>query len=310
MREDILNHFRQTGTYTYAGLYADYFKSLPDDITQLGTLICTQAVNAVILRHGNLHANADLKYGDMTKFPWHRMRHEDDVFITAHAMIGELFRLDDRGIILDRDVADKITVSCRHVTVLMASVIKAKGTPCRCRAGFSDYAHGRKIIDHWYNQIWDEKRGRWINTDASLFLDENVTGFDQFDIPDDRIDWAADVWLDVRAGKKDGSKYVYVDGSGANSLEAIARQLIFDLHSLMNNELTYNFYPSFMYMDKFHRISEDVFQEMDDLARLLQSPDENFDKLVEIWNTNRRYRTINTPQINDWFHVNVDTKYL
>lgn len=31
MRESILNHYRAAGTYTYAGAYADVFRSLPDD---------------------------------------------------------------------------------------------------------------------------------------------------------------------------------------------------------------------------------------------------------------------------------------
>ena len=38
MREDILNHYKSTGPYTYAGLYKEYFKSLPDDIRELGIL--------------------------------------------------------------------------------------------------------------------------------------------------------------------------------------------------------------------------------------------------------------------------------
>lgn len=31
MKKEILEHYLQTGTYTYAGAYQDYFRSLPDE---------------------------------------------------------------------------------------------------------------------------------------------------------------------------------------------------------------------------------------------------------------------------------------
>ncbi|MDD2650987.1 MAG: hypothetical protein PHF36_07645, partial [Candidatus Cloacimonetes bacterium] len=102
MKQDILNHYKSTGTYTYAGLYADYFKSLPNDIRQLGNLICSQVIHRVTLREGNSGANSDLIYGDMTRFPWYRHRCDDDILLTATAMTAELFRLDSRGFILER----------------------------------------------------------------------------------------------------------------------------------------------------------------------------------------------------------------
>lgn len=49
-------------------------------------------------------ANADLRYGDMTRYPWYRMRCEDDVLLTAVAMTEELFRMDERGFVKDRAV--------------------------------------------------------------------------------------------------------------------------------------------------------------------------------------------------------------
>ncbi|HPK41327.1 MAG TPA: hypothetical protein PKZ69_06860 [Candidatus Cloacimonadota bacterium] len=102
MKQDILNHYKSTGTYTYAGLYADYFKSLPNDIRQLGNLICSQVIHRVTLREGNSGANSDLTYGDMTRFPWYRLRCEDDVLLTAMAMTAEW-----RCICLDRTINKK-----------------------------------------------------------------------------------------------------------------------------------------------------------------------------------------------------------
>ena len=38
MTDFVRNHFRAVGTYTCAGPYRDYFRSLPDDLRTLGSL--------------------------------------------------------------------------------------------------------------------------------------------------------------------------------------------------------------------------------------------------------------------------------
>jgi hypothetical protein len=40
--------------------------------------------------------------------------------------------------------------------------------------------------------------------------------------------------------------------------------------------------------------------EIDGLAMLLLEPDANFDKLRELWNTNRKFRIPNSPLVGDW----------
>ncbi len=47
MEENILEHYRKTSTYTYAGAYGEYFRSLPDDIPMLGRLVCGQVIHRV-----------------------------------------------------------------------------------------------------------------------------------------------------------------------------------------------------------------------------------------------------------------------
>mgnify|MGYP003764308201 FL=1 len=299
MREDILNHYKSTGPYTYAGLYKEYFKSLPDDIRELGNLICSQVIHRVTLREGNSGANYDLRYGDMTKFPWYRPRCEDDVLMTAIAMTAELFRLDSRGFTLHRATENKVVVTCRYVSVLMSAILKAKGIPCRSRAGFAPYLKKKQSVDHWINQYWSSKEKRWINFDADGFFEEKDLGFNQYDIPMDCFDWSAKAWLDIRRGKEDGSRYIYGDGLGTNSLKAVIRGVFYDFHALMNNEISYRFQPS--YIDgKFDKLTEEDILEIDELAMLLLEPDVNFDELHELWNTKRKYRILNSPLVGDW----------
>ena len=168
MEARILEHYRETGTYTYAGAYRDYFRSLPDDIAKLGRLVCSQVIHRVTLKEGNTNANASLLYGD----PWYRMRCEDDVLLTASAITAELFRMDERGFVREREVEHKIVVTCRYVSVLMSAILKAKGIPTRSRAGFAPYFKEGVSMDHWINQYYNEEENRWIGfmkREACLF---------------------------------------------------------------------------------------------------------------------------------------------
>lgn len=239
MEENILEHYRKTSTYTYAGAYGEYFRSLPDDIPMLGRLVCGQVIHRVTLKEGNTNANATLLYGDMDRYPWYRMRCEDDVLLTAPAMTAELFRMDGRGFVRDRKTEDKIVVTCRYVSVLMSAILKAKGIPARCRAGFAPYFREGVSMDHWINQYYSREEGRWITFDADGFYEESGMPLTQYDIPQENFDWAAQAYLAVRRGETDGKQFLYADCLGTCSLPALIRYLIYDFHALMNQELTY-----------------------------------------------------------------------
>lgn len=299
MQKKILEHYLRTGTYTYAGAYGDYFRTLPDNVAELGRLVCAQVIHRVTLHEGNTNANANLQYGDMTKVPWHRMRCEDDILMTAAAMTAELFRLDERGFVPDRAVEHKIVVTCRYVSVLMSAILKAKGIPCRSRAGFAPYFQPGKSMDHWINQYWNAKEERWVTIDADGFYDENGMNLGQYDIADGKFDYAGRAWLDVRSGSVDGAKFLYADGLGTCSLKAIIRALFYDFHALMNDEISYQFQPCYI-DNKFEKLTEHDLKELDELARLLTEPDKNFAELERIWKTEKKYRIMNSPLVGDY----------
>ncbi|OPJ63943.1 hypothetical protein [Clostridium oryzae] len=75
--------------------------------------------------------------------------------------------------------------------------------------------------------------------------------------------------------------------------------LFYDFHALMNNEISYKFQPS--YIDgKFELLSESDLIEIDELAQLMIDPDANFEQLLELWETKRKYRKLNSPLVGDW----------
>ncbi len=299
MNTELRKHYLETGTYTYAGNYKAYYKELPDDITQLGNLICNQVIHRKTLSDGNSNANRNMIYGDMTRFPWYRMRCEDDMFLTSNAMTAELFRLDERGFTWDRKVEDKIVVCCRYVSVLMTAILKAKGIPCRSRAVFAPYFVKGESWDHWVNQYWDDELMRWVTFDADGFFDESVIGFNQYDIPENKFDWPAQAWLAIRSGNIDGSRFIFADEKRTNSLEAVIRYLFYDFHAIMNHELTFSFQPWF-FDNKFQQLSSQDLLEVDELANLMLDVDANFKELEMLWNTKKKYRIISSPLVGDW----------
>ncbi|MFA6269652.1 MAG: transglutaminase-like domain-containing protein [Candidatus Paceibacterota bacterium] len=295
MNKKILDHYSEFGTFTNPGFYKEFLQKLPDDIKELGNLISHQIIHRITLKDGNTKANKDKRYGDMSDYPWYRLRCEDDILTTSVSMVAELLRLDSRGFLPDRKVENKIVVTCRYVAILMASILKSKGIPCRVRSGFAPYFY-KKSADHWINQYWDKDKEKWVTFDADGFFDN----FDQYNISEEKFDWAANTWLGIRNGQLEAENFV--NAGGYNGLMPALWEVFYDFHSLMNNEILYTQMPNYVH-SKFDKLSEKDFEEIDNLANLMLNPDENFDELVNIWNTNKKFRILNSPLVEDNDHL-------
>lgn len=206
-------------------------------------------------------------------------------------MLAELYRRDARGFVLDRKEADKLVLTCRFVSILTASILKSKGIPARVRSGFAPYFDDDQSDDHWIVQYWNDAESRWItiDVDASLSLKEG-TDFDSYDVPADAFDWSARAWLDVRANKRDGN--YFWNAGGFHGLMPIAWELFYDFHCLMNSEIVYVHMPKMVSFSEFTKLTAENYEQIDELAGLMLDPDSNFEKLVEIWETNKDFRLL------------------
>jgi hypothetical protein len=294
MNADLRRHYLATSVYTEPGPFRTYFRTLPDDIAALGRLVCDQVVHPSILQFPA--AQLEPYFGPLASYPVERMKNEDELFVTAAAMTAELFRLDERGFTDKRALPQRLAVSCRHAAVLMASICKAKGVPCRARAGFIDFLHnGSNCGDHWINQVWSDQEDRWVNVDADGYYEyERRFGFSQFDLPDDKFNFAAQTWLGLRQGQWEANHFEFQDGQGTYGLKAAIIYLFTDFHALMNNELFYTFRPAYTY-NRFERLTEADLAEMDALATDMLDPDRNFGKLKETWDAHNRFRVLASP---------------
>jgi hypothetical protein len=293
MRDKILEHYSAFGEYTYPGLYQEKIKNdLPDNVREIGFLVRKNFIHRSTLAMGNVGTNADLKFGDMAKVSWWRQP-EDDVLVTTSAMLTELYRRDQRGFVGNREPQNKLVLTCRFVAIMMASILKSKGIPARVRSGNAPYFDmselGKVSVDHWINQYWNEKEKRWItiDVDGSLSLNEN---FDAYDIPEGKFDFPADAWLGVRSGKLD-PKHFY-NAKPETGLIVVLWSLFYDFHSLMNSEIPYAHHPKYGNYEKFGMLTEGEFEKIDNLAKLMRKPDENFEELNRIWETEKEFRIL------------------
>ncbi len=280
------DHYLSFSTFTYPGLYKQELIDLPDNIRELGLLVRKNIIHRTTLAAGNTGTNADLRFGDMTKMPWWRQP-DDDVLPTVAAILAELHRLDDRGLITDRAVTNKPILTCRFVSILMASILKSKGIPARVRSGNAPYFEDDQSDDHWINQYWNDIEGRWvtIDVDGSLSLNED---FDPYDMSEGSFDFPAKAWLNVRSGKVKPD-YFYNAGDVRGAV-VVAWSLFYDFHSLMNDENIYLHIPRPVRLHEFPKLTEEQLKEIDSLAELMLDPDVNFDKLKEVYDTKKDWR--------------------
>lgn len=289
MNRDILNFYKKTSLYTDLGLYKDFAKQLTDNIDELCVLQRMQIIHPVAFRDKEIRTKKDCFWGDMTKVPITRLEYEDDLFPTAISMISELLRKNS-NYCKNRKAEDKIHVTCRGEAILLAATLKAKGYSARARSGFAPYIkYDGVAYDHWITEYYEEDKDRWILVDADEHCPDHEMGFDLNDIPRDKFIFGAEAYLGMRNNKYKTEEIYYASDPATLGLKASLRGLFYDFHSLMNDEIIFLHLPSYI-QEKNFELTEEEYEELDNLATLLLNPDDNFEELQKIWNTESKFR--------------------
>lgn len=283
MNEKDCQRYLQTSIYTYAGAYKEFLLSLPKDIPSIGRLVCDQITHPTMYFTEPSPYLEETYFGKFASYPKHRFKNEDELYITAVSMIAGILYLDEAGFTKNRDVTKRITVSCRQAAILFSAILKAKGIPCRSRAGFMDFGDaGDSYIEHWVNEYWNSEEKRWILVDADGYYEyENRFGYSQFDLPRRKFVTASEAWLGLRKHTLDKKLDVF----SPDLLQGVCEYLIMDFHALMNNEIFYSYQPLYL-RDGVQTLSESKLCELDYLAELLKEPDENIEEIEYLWNNN------------------------
>ncbi len=289
MEKEILEFYKKTSIYTDLGYYKDFARNLPNDIDELCVLQRMQIIHPVVFRDKEIRSKKDCFWGDMTKVSITRLEYEDDIFPTAQSVIAELLRKNP-NYTTKREAKDKVHVTCRSQAILLASILKAKGIPARVRSGFAEYIWDDGIYyDHWITEYFNEKENRWMLVDADEHCPDHEMEFDLNDIPYDKFLFGANAYLGLRQNKYKPENILYASDPPTLGLKASIRGLFYDFHSLMNDEIIFLHMPKYV-QDKNFELSEEEYEELDNLANLMLNPNENFSKLQEIWNNVLKFR--------------------
>ena len=289
MNERMKEFYLKTSYFTDLGLYKEFARNLPDDVNELCLLQRRQIIHPVTFNNKNIYEKENCYWGNMTEVPIYKLKYEDDIFPTAQSILSELLRRDSNyG--FNRKAVDKVHVTCRGQAILLTSILKAKGIPARCRSGFAFYvADINSAVDHWITEYYDCNQERWILIDADMHDPNHDLEFDINDIPRDKFIFGAEAYLGLRNDKYEEKEIQYASDPITYGLNAAIRALFYDFHSLMNDEIIFLHVPKYI-QDKDFCLSEEEYQELDELAILMLNPNDNFEKLLNIWNNNVKYR--------------------
>ncbi len=303
MNNDIIKNYLRTSVYTYAGLYRSYFQSLPDDIPAIGKLVCDAVTHPTMYFLPPSPYLEDTYFGKFSEYSKHRLKNEDELFLTAAGMIAEIFRLDPAGLRAGKHVNQRITVSCRSASILFSAILKAKGIPCRSRAGFMDFGNdGNCYTEHWVNEYWNFQENRWVLVDADGYY-EYETRFDytQYDLPRRKFVPAAEAWLSIRKGGY--NKQLDVIASDIRS--GVCAYLFMDFHALMNQEIFYSHQPLFL-RNGLDALQPQKLEEIDTLAQLMLEPDIHMAELESLYTNCENYFILTNATQNEYIDAFTD----
>ncbi|AUX42768.1 hypothetical protein SOCE26_042020 [Sorangium cellulosum] len=273
--QQILDFYRRPAAMTSAGEHARALEDLPRDVAALARI-----VQGVLL-----HQHWASKYG---------VTLSDERLGESHIrptgqMLDRLFTHDHQPLSAARPPGARLVGICRHFTVLLAALLRAKGVPARARCGFGAYFMPDLRLDHWVCEYWNAEQARWILVDAQIDDVQRAAlklDFDPLDVPRDRFLIAGDAWAQCRAGEADPSTFGIFDMFGS---WFIAGNLVRDVAALNNMEmLPWDDWGAMVGPDE--PLKDDHLALFDRLAALTHTPDATFADLRALYEGDERLR--------------------
>ena len=272
MKSGDLDFYRHDGAMAAPGKYQNLFDALPDDVAGLARIVPGLM----------LHQHLSPLYGQ-TLTP---ERHAQAQMRSLEGMLAQIVEIDPRPLNEERSLDKRIIGVCRHFTLLMVAMLRAKGYAARSRCGFATYFEPGKFVDHWVAEYWHEGDKRWVMIDAQL--DDVLKArfkfdFDPLDVPRDRFIVAGDAWHMAREGGTNPDLFGIMTFTGH---WFIAGNVIRDIAALNKVEmLPWDVWGA---MPEFGKpVPEDKCAIFDRLAAPTRDPDTPLDQLRALYDEAR-----------------------
>jgi hypothetical protein len=218
-----LRYYATPGPFTDLAAHAAQVAALPEALPDL----CAVAQGLIV------HPFLVQLYGlDLAT-----VRQDELQIRRASDMIDAILARDPRPLGEPRPPERRFVGNCRHFTVMLCALLRARGVPARARCGFGAYFNPGTFEDHWVCEVWDEERGAWKLVDAQLDGIQREAmhiPFDPLDVPRDQFLVAGEAWQRCRDGRADARRFGILDMRG---LWFIRGNVIRDLAAFAKREL-------------------------------------------------------------------------
>jgi hypothetical protein len=253
--------------YTELGSYQGHYHSLPRSIDDLCRLVKTLIIHPVA------------RYRYANQIPVDRID-EDNIFSSVPEMLGVLLERNANLYDWERPPSEKLILSCRYHSILLASMLKYLKIPCRVRAGFATYLIPNKFIDHWVCEVWDNANNKWKIVDSDIWGSTDILNidFDSSDVPSEKFLTAGYSWLKIRNKEVDPMLFGIMKWWGCFY---VRDQLFHDIECIKNNERIYTDLPIWS-ATLCDDMTEDQLKSIDQAAKWTLFPDDYFHQILNI----------------------------
>jgi Transglutaminase-like superfamily len=143
----ILDVYAQPAAMTLAGKHARLFDALSSDVGELTGIVQGLAVHefAATPFYG-------VKLSDT--------RRSESHIRSTERMLDRLLAIDAQPLDVARPAEKRLVGTCRHFTLLLVAMLRAKGVPARGRCGFGAYLNPPNFEDHWVCEYWNAAEAR------------------------------------------------------------------------------------------------------------------------------------------------------
>jgi hypothetical protein len=267
---DILDFYAQPSTLTSPGRHLEEFAALPDDPVALARI-----VQGLVL-HKYMADAYGVDVPPAREGEAHTRRVE--------SMLDQLLARDDRPLAALRAPEKRMFGVCGHFTVMLVSMLRAKGIPARERAGFGAYFNVPYFEEHVLCEYWNAEDKRWVLLDTQFdetWRAQLKVGHDVFDVPRDKFLIASDAWTLCRSGNADADLFGIFNGN-KRGLWFIAAELIRDVAALNKVEvLVWDVWGAMPKPDT--QLDARQLRYFDRLAALTRDVDTSFSELMALY---------------------------
>lgn len=187
---EVLSYYATPGMMTDPGPYRPQYADLPTDIGEL----------CQVIQNNLIHIFWAERYG-------RKLKEGEDETVNIRPVAQKLALMGKENPIpltAARTLSQRQVGNCRDFSLLLTSILRARGVPARARCGFGAYFLPNHFEDHWVSEVWHQDQKRWVLVDAqldALQCKELGVSFDPTDVPRDQFIVAGQAWQMCRLEK-------------------------------------------------------------------------------------------------------------